>query len=115
MRTSTSCPMLFEAVRTERQPILETFACGCASTITATVSSVTPIRIDDRPAFFIAHPDVIYHADRDKEKCDLRRKATGIVEWKGQNQPEIELNDASVPSHTRTGRQNLFTPSFRLQ
>jgi hypothetical protein len=38
----------------------------------------------------------MYHADRDKGKCDLRRKATGFVEWEGKNQPEIELNDASI-------------------
>jgi len=39
---------------------------------------------------------VIYHADRDKGKCDLhsgRRQV--LVEWEGQNQPEIELNDAT--------------------
>jgi hypothetical protein len=31
--------------------------------------------------------------------------------WEGQKQPEIELNDASEPSHTRTPRKHLFTPS----
>jgi hypothetical protein len=41
----------------------------------------------------------MYHADRDKGKCDLhggRRQV--LVEWESQNQPEIELNDASVAS-----------------
>jgi hypothetical protein len=39
----------------------------------------------------------MYHADRDKGKCDLhggRRQV--LVEWEGQNQPEIELNDATI-------------------
>src|SRR5262245_29163942 len=55
------------------------FGC-CASAITPTASSTTATRIDGTPAFFIAHlvSSVIYHADRDKGKCDLRRKATGI-------------------------------------
>src|SRR5512132_596517 len=37
-------------------------------------------RIDGTAAFFIAHlvSSIIYHADGNKEKCDLRRKATGI-------------------------------------
>jgi len=64
---------LVEAGRAESQPILETFACGCASAMTATASSTTTTRIDGTAAFFIAHPvsTVIYHADRDKGKCDL--------------------------------------------
>ena len=31
----------------------------------------------------------MYHAERDKEKCDLRRKATGLVEWKGRISPKF--------------------------
>jgi hypothetical protein len=48
--------------------------------ITPTANSTTAIRIDDRPAFFIPPQflDVIYHADGNKEKCDLRRKTTGF-------------------------------------
>jgi hypothetical protein len=48
--------------------------------MTATASSITTTRIDGGAAFFIVHlvSTVIYHADRAKEKCDLRRKATGI-------------------------------------
>jgi hypothetical protein len=44
--------------------------------MTATASSVTASRIDDRPAFFIAYPDVIYHAEGNKEKViyDGRRQ-----------------------------------------
>lgn len=58
-------------------------------------------RIDDTAAFCIAHLvlGVIYHADRCKEKCGLRRKATGFVEWEDQIQTEIELIDASGKSH----------------
>src|SRR4029434_6714592 len=64
-------------------------------------AGITTTRIDDTAALFIAHlvSSVIYHADRDKGKCDLhggRRQV--LVEWEGQNQPEIELNDASVAS-----------------
>ena len=37
-------------------------------------------RLMSTAAFFIAHlvSSVMYHADRDKGKCDLQRKATGI-------------------------------------
>jgi hypothetical protein len=35
----------------------------------------------------------MYHADRDKGKCDLHgERRQGLVEWEGQNHPEIELN-----------------------
>ena len=49
----------------------------------------------------------MYHADRDKGKCDLhggRRQI--LVEWKGQNQPKIELNDATVESHRIKSKEN---------
>jgi hypothetical protein len=52
-------------------------------------------------SFFIAHlvSSVIYHADRDKGKCDLRGgRRQGLVEWEGQKYAEIELNDATVAS-----------------
>jgi len=33
----------------------------------------------------------MYHADRDKGKCDLHGgRRQGLVEWEGQIQPEIE-------------------------
>jgi hypothetical protein len=52
---------------------------------------------------FIVHlvSSVIYHADRDKGKPDLHGgRRQGLVEWEGQDQPEIELNDASDLSRT---------------
>jgi hypothetical protein len=64
----------------------------------ATASNMTATRIDGA-AFFIARlvSSVIYHADIDKGKCDLNGgRRRGFVEWEGQNQPRIELNDASV-------------------
>jgi hypothetical protein len=61
-----------------RKPIRETFFGCCASAITPRASNTTAIRIDDRPAFFIAPPvlDVVYHADGNKEKaiCSGRRR-----------------------------------------
>ena len=47
-------------------------------------------------AFFIAHPDVIYHAEGNKEKVIYDGRRQGLVEWEGQIQPEIELNDATI-------------------
>jgi hypothetical protein len=67
--------------------------------MTATARSTTAIRIDGTAALFIADlvSSVMYHADRDKGKCDLHGGSRQVlVEWEGQNQPEIELNDASV-------------------
>jgi hypothetical protein len=49
--------------------------------------------LDTRP-FSLAHlvSSVIYHAARNKGKCDLHGgRRQGLVEWEGQNQPEIEL------------------------
>ena len=62
-----------------RKPIRETFFGCCASAVTPRASNTTTTRIDGTAAFFIAHlvSSVIYHVDRDKGKCDLRRKATG--------------------------------------
>src|SRR5262249_50747633 len=81
---------------TSRKPIRGTFPACCASAMTAKASITTAIRIDVTAALFIAHlvSSVMYHADRDKGKCDLhdgRRQ-----EWEGQNQPETELNGASA-------------------
>jgi hypothetical protein len=78
--------------------------------MTATARSTTAIRIDGTAALFIAHlvSSVIYHADRDKGKCDLhggRRQV--LVEWEGQNQPEIELKDASVRCGVRLFRWRI--------
>src|SRR5262249_14822484 len=63
-----------------RYPIRGTFVGCCASAVTPTASNTTATRIDGTAALFIAHlvSSVIYHADSDKGKCDLRRKATGI-------------------------------------
>ena len=77
------------------------FPACCASTITPRASSTTATRIDGTAAFFIAHliSSVIYHVDRDKGKCDLHGgMRQGFVEGKNQNQPRIELNDATVAS-----------------
>ena len=66
-----------------------------------TASNTTATRIDGTAAFFIAHlvSSVMYHADRDKGKCDLHGgRRQGLVEWEDQIQPEIELNDATVKS-----------------
>src|SRR5206468_4899505 len=87
----------------DRYPIRETFFGCCASAITPRASNTTATRIDGTAAFFIAHlvSSVIYHADRDKGKCDLhggRRQV--FVEWEEQIRPEIELNDATVASCT---------------
>jgi hypothetical protein len=59
--------------RKERKQ-LETFFGCCTSAMTATASNTTATRIDGTAAFFIAHlvSSVIYHADRNKGKCDLR-------------------------------------------
>src|ERR1043166_1232635 len=83
----------------DRKPIRGTFFACCASAITPRASNTTATRIDGIAAFFIAHlvSSVIYHADRDKGKCDLhggRRQA--LVEKEGHTQPETELNDATV-------------------
>jgi hypothetical protein len=72
------------------------FGC-CGWARTATASSTTTTRLDGTAAFPLRTPiGAIYHADRDEEKCDLRRKATGIRRVGNQIQPEIQLNDASV-------------------
>ena len=54
-------------------PISGTFFGCCASAITATASNTTTTRIDGTAVLFIAHlvSSVIYHAERDKGKCDL--------------------------------------------
>ena len=51
----------------------------------------------------------MYHADRDKGKCDLRGRRQGLVEWEGQNQPQIELNDATIKAgvDSAEGENNL--------
>jgi len=49
--------------------------------MTATAGSTTATRIDGTAAFFIAHlvSSVIYHADRDKGKCDLHDGRREVV------------------------------------
>jgi len=46
---------------------------------------------------FIAHlvSSVIYHADGNKEKAICGEKRQVLVEQKGQNQPKIDLYDAT--------------------
>src|SRR5215813_11309756 len=76
--------------------------------MTATASNTTATRIDGTAALFIAHlvSSVIYHGDRDKGKCNLRRKATGIRRVGRPVQPEIELIDATVKSHRIDSSEN---------
>ena len=67
----------------DRYPIRGTFFGCCASAITPRASNTTATRIDGTAAFFIAHlvSSVIYHADRDKGKCDLHGgRRQGFVE-----------------------------------
>src|SRR5215470_19609403 len=56
-----------------RYPTRGTFFDCCASAVTPTASNTTATRIDGTAALFIAHlvSSVIYHADRDKGKCDF--------------------------------------------
>jgi hypothetical protein len=37
----------------------------------------------------------MYHVDGNKEKVIYGGRRQGLVEWEGQNQPEIELYDAT--------------------
>jgi hypothetical protein len=48
--------------------------------MTAAANNITTNDIDSSAAFFIAHlvSSVIYHADRAKEKCDLRAKGDRV-------------------------------------
>ena len=65
------------------------FGC-CAWATTATVSSNVATKIDGTAAFFIAHlvSSVMYHADRDKGKCDLHGGTRELtVEWEDQIRP----------------------------
>jgi hypothetical protein len=50
-------------------------------------TSATAVRVDNTTVFFIAVAlqDVVYHADRSKEKCKLQRKATVIHEMKSKH------------------------------
>src|SRR4029453_9332169 len=68
---------LVEGELRPRYPIRGIFVGCCASAITPKASNTTATRIDGTAAFFIAHlvSSVIYHADRDKGKCDLDRKS----------------------------------------
>src|SRR4029450_6922919 len=100
-RNASKSPAIPEAVLESRKPMRGFFPACCASTVTPRANNTTATRIDGTAAFFIAHLDssVMYHADTDKGKCDLhggRRQV--LVEWEGQNQPEIELNDATALS-----------------
>src|SRR5262245_45088595 len=56
-----------------RYPIRGTFFGCCASAVTPRASNTTATRIDGTAALIIAQlvSSVMYHADRDKGKCDL--------------------------------------------
>ena len=57
----------------------------------------------------------MYHADRDKGKCDLHGgKRQVFVEQEGRNQPEIELIDASDESHRLESLEKLIQSKGRL-
>src|SRR5262245_51216908 len=60
-------------------PIRGTFFGCCASAVTPRASITTATRIGTA-AFFIAHliSSVMYHADRAKEKCDLRAEGDRV-------------------------------------
>ena len=45
----------------------------------------------------------MYHADRDKEKVIYGGRRYAFVKHKGQNQPRIELIDATDKSHRLFG------------
>jgi hypothetical protein len=69
-------------------------------------------------ALFITHlvSSVIYHAERDKGKRDLRGgRRQVLVEWEGQNQPKIELNDATVAFVGSSRRRNQFNWKLNVQ
>src|SRR5262249_45242003 len=72
--------------------------------MTATASNTTAIRIDGTAAFFIAHlvSSVMYHADRDKGKCDLHGRRHGFVERKDPILLERQLD----------GTQDLFDGEY---
>src|SRR4029453_13803634 len=68
--------------------------------MTATASSITAIRIDDTPAFFIAHLilDVLITRTEIKKSVIYGGRRYTFVEYKGQSHAEIELHDATVAS-----------------
>src|SRR5262249_15039414 len=72
-RNASMRATLAESEPVPRYPIRGTFFGCCSSAMTATARSTTAIRIDGTAAFFITHLvlGVMYHADRDKGKCDL--------------------------------------------
>src|SRR5262249_43745923 len=66
-------------------PMRQTFPVCCASAMTAKASNTTRTRIDGIEALFIARlvSSVMYHADRDKGKCDLHSgRRQGLFERK---------------------------------
>ena len=89
--------------------------------MTATASNTTATRIDGTAAFFIVHlvSSVMYHADRDKRKCDLRWKATGIRrvgrpestwDWTDRRDNRTSLKRiGSKPGHQSIFRRNIMT------
>jgi len=77
--------------------------------MTATARSTAAIRIDDRPAFFIAHPDIIYHAEGTKEKVIYDGRPQVLVEWEAQNQPEIKLNGMILLQAFTAGAKSSVT------
>src|SRR5262249_52459175 len=63
--------------------------------MTATASITTPTRIDGTAALFIAHlvSSVMYHADRDKGKCDL---------YGEQSEGTLDDKSSRIPDHAGT-------------
>jgi hypothetical protein len=93
-----------------RNPIRETFFGCCASAVTATASSITAIRIDDTPAFFIAHLilDVLITRTEIKESVIYGGRRYTFVEYKGQSHAEIELNASMRSCVVRESWRILF-------
>src|SRR5262249_55907739 len=83
-----------------RYPIRGTFFGCCASAITPRASNTVATRI--AAAFFIAHliPSVIYHADRDKGKCDLRAEGD---RYSSSRKARISLRLCTTPQANLAG------------
>src|SRR4029453_2128547 len=70
---------------------------ACASAVTPRASNTTATRIDDTAALFIERlvSSVIYHADRDKGKCDLHggRRQGFVIRSQGHHEIELYATD----------------------
>src|SRR5882724_7099316 len=105
----------------DRYPSRETFFGCCASVVTPTASNTTATRIDGTAAFFIAHlvSSVMYHADRDKGKCDLRAKGDRVSS-SGKTRFSLRLNCTTRQSclvglsHRRSLNGTTLSTLYRL-